>query len=176
MVRELTLVEKQIAEAESSGASGQVEELRKKRATLLERIGSSVYSTQTLKQLKNQLSALQSQLKAVEEQRNRRIGEYEQKKHLNDQTLVSAVNNLGACNKRLALYEQQVKEVRLITACHVAIAFTAQDLRLHVGEPATGRCVRSQLQLLSVLGARSFRENGSVGTRAHCRGLQTVDQ
>ena len=129
MVRELTQVENQIKDAgSSSGSSNYVEELQKKKTTLLERIGSSVYSTQTLKRLNNQLNALHSQLRAVEEQRNQRISEYEQKKRLNDQTLVSTVNNLNACNRRLALYEQQVKEVELMIAYHVAIALAAQDL------------------------------------------------
>lgn len=129
MVRELTQVENQIKDAgSSSGSSNFVDELQKKKTTLLERIGSSVYSTQTLKRLNNQLNALHSQLRAVEEQRNQRISEYEQKKRLNDQTLVSTVNNLNACNRRLALYEQQVKEVELMIACHVAIALAAQDL------------------------------------------------
>ena len=129
MVHELTQVENQIKDAgSSSGSSNYVEELQKKKTTLLERIGSSVYSTQTLKRLNNQLNALHSQLRAVEEQRNQRISEYEQKKRLNDQTLVSTVNNLNACNRRLALYEQQVKEVELMIACHVAITLAAQDL------------------------------------------------
>ena len=129
MVRELTQVENQIKDAgSSSGSSNYVDELQKKKMTLLERIGSSVYSTQTLKRLNSQLNALHSQLRAVEEQRNQRISEYEQKKRLNDQTLVSTVNNLNACNRRLALYEQQVKEVELMIAYHVAIALAAQDL------------------------------------------------
>lgn len=129
MVRELTQVENQIKDAgSSSGSSNYVDELQKKKTTLLERIGSSVYSTQTLKRLNNQLNALHNQLRAVEEQRNQRISEYEQKKRLNDQTLVSTVNNLNACNRRLALYEQQVKEVELMIAYHVAIALAAQDL------------------------------------------------
>ena len=129
MVRELTQVENQIKDAgSSSGSSHYVDELQKKKTTLLERIGSSVYSTQTLKRLNNQLNALHNQLRAVEEQRNQRISEYEQKKRLNDQTLVSTVNNLNACNRRLALYEQQVKEVELMIAYHVAIALAAQDL------------------------------------------------
>ena len=129
MVRELTQVENQIKDAgSSSGSSNYVDELQKKKMTLLERIGSSVYSTQTLKRLNNQLNALHSQLRAVEEQRNQRISEYEQKKRLNDQTLVSTVNNLNACNRRLALYEQQVKEVELMIAYHAAIALAAQDL------------------------------------------------
>ena len=129
MVRELTQVENQIKDAgSSSGSSNYVDELQKKKTTLLERIGSSVYSTQTLKRLNNQLNALHSQLRAVEEQRNQRISEYEQKKRLNDQTLVSTVNNLNACNRRLSLYEQQVKEVELMIAYHVAIALAAQDL------------------------------------------------
>lgn len=129
MVHELTQVENQIKDAgSSSGSSNYVEELQKKKTTLLERIGSSVYSTQTLKRLNNQLNALHSQLRAVEEQRNQRISEYEQKKRLNDQTLVSTVNNLNACNRRLALYEQQVKEVELMIAYHVAITLAAQDL------------------------------------------------
>ena len=129
MVRELTQVENQIKDAgSSSGSSNYVDELQKKKTTLLERIGSSVYSTQTLKRLNNQLNALHSQLRAVEEQRNQRISEYEQKKRLNDQTLVSTVNNLNACNRRLALYEQQVKEVELMIAYHVASALAAQDL------------------------------------------------
>ena len=129
MVRELTQVENQIKDAgSSSGSSNYVDVLQKKKTTLLERIGSSVYSTQTLKRLNNQLNALHSQLRAVEEQRNQRISEYEQKKRLNDQTLVSTVNNLNACNRRLALYEQQVKEVELMIAYHVAIALAAQDL------------------------------------------------
>lgn len=129
MVRELTQVENQIKDAgSSSGSSNYVDELQKKKTTLLERIGSSVYSTQTLKRLNSQLNALHSQLRAVEEQRNQRISEYEQKKRLNDQTLVSTVNNLNACNRRLALYEQQVKEVELMIAYHVAIALAAQDL------------------------------------------------
>ena len=129
MVRELTQVENQIKDAgSSSGSSNYVDELQKKKTTLLEIIGSSVYSTQTLKRLNNQLNALHNQLRAVEEQRNQRISEYEQKKRLNDQTLVSTVNNLNACNRRLALYEQQVKEVELMIAYHVAIALAAQDL------------------------------------------------
>ena len=129
MVHELTQVENQIKDAgSSSGSSNYVEELQKKKKTLLERIGSSVYSTQTLKRLNSQLNALHSQLRAVEEQRNQRISEYEQKKRLNDQTLVSTVNNLNACNRRLALYEQQVKEVELMIAYHVAITLAAQDL------------------------------------------------
>ena len=129
MVRELTQVENQIKDAgSSSGSSNYVDELQKKKTTLLERIGSSVYSTQTLKRLNNQLNALHNQLRAVEEQRNQRISEYEQKKRLNDQTLVSTVNNLNACNRRLALSEQQVKEVELMIAYHVAIALAAQDL------------------------------------------------
>ena len=129
MVRELTQVEYQIKDAGSStGSTKYVGEVQKKKMTLLERIGSSVYSTQTLKRLNNQLNALHSQLRAVEEQRNQRISEYEQKKRLNDQTLVSTVNNLNACNRRLALYEQQVKEVELMIAYHVAIALAAQDL------------------------------------------------
>lgn len=129
MVRELTQVENQIKDAgSSSGSSNYVDELQKKKTTLLERIGSSVYSTQTLKRLNNQLNALHNQLRAVEEQRNQRISEYEQKKRLNDQTLVSTVNNLNACNRRLALYEQQVKEVELMIAYHVAITLAAQDL------------------------------------------------
>ena len=129
MVRELTQVENQIKDAgSSSGSSNYVDELQKKKTTLLERIGSSVYSTQTLKRLNNQLNALHNQLRAVEEQRKQRISEYEQKKRLNDQTLVSTVNNLNACNRRLALYEQQVKEVELMIAYHVAIALAAQDL------------------------------------------------
>lgn len=129
MVHELTQVENQIKDAgSSSGSSNYVEELQKKKTTLLERIGSSVYSTQTLKRLNSQLNALHSQLRAVEEQRNQRISEYEQKKRLNDQTLVSTVNNLNACNRRLALYEQQVKEVELMIAYHVAITLAAQDL------------------------------------------------
>ena len=129
MVHELTQVENQIKNAgSSSGSSNYVEELQKKKTTLLERIGSSVYSTQTLKRLNSQLNALHSQLRAVEEQRNQRISEYEQKKRLNDQTLVSTVNNLNACNRRLALYEQQVKEVELMIAYHVAITLAAQDL------------------------------------------------
>ena len=175
VVRELQLVEKQIEEAESSGAaSNQINELRKKKALLLERIGSSVYSTQTVNQLKSQLSALQNQLRAAEERRNTRISECDKKKRLNDQTLVSAVNNLGACNQRLALYEQQVKEVRLMAAYDVAVAFAYQDLRLHAGEPATGGSARSQRQL-SLSGTRQRRGNGSVGAGTHCGRLQTVD-
>ena len=71
---------------------------------------------------------LQNQLRAAEDRRNTRISECDQMKRLNDQTLVSAVNNLGACNQRLALYEDQVKEVRLMVIFHVAVAFTDQDL------------------------------------------------
>lgn len=176
VVRELQFVEKQIEEAESSGAaSNQINELRKKKALLLEKIGSSVYSTQTVNQLKSQLNALQNQLRAAEERRNTRMSECDQKKRLNDQTLVSAVNNLGACNQRLALYEQQVKEVRLMAAYHIAVAFTDQDLRLHTGEPATGGSARSQRQLLSLSGTRKRKGNGSVGTGTHCGRLQTVD-